>query len=51
MNRNILSTPEYGWTYLMIGEHQYGLNFLTDVPHEWIENAIFGLEHAVPFRV
>lgn len=51
MNRNILSTPEYGWTDLMIGKYLYGLSFLTDVPHEWIENAIFGLEHAVPFAV
>jgi hypothetical protein len=48
----MLSKPEYGWSNFYIGnDHEYELSYLTDVPFDWLEQAIHGLETMQPFAV
>ena len=57
MNRKtdftLLSEPEFGWSTFSLPdvEDEFELSYLTDVAIEWLENAIFGLEHLCPFCV
>ena len=47
----MLSKPEYGWTDFSLGESCYSLSYLSNIPLEWLERAIFGLETLLPFDV
>lgn len=49
----MLSRPEYGWTDFSLEEGKgiYGLSYLTNVPMEWLNQAIHGLETLEPFAV
>ena len=51
MNENLLSIPEYGWTTFCLGNDGYRLSYLTCVPMDWLNAAIYGLENMVPFAV
>ena len=47
----MLSRPEHGWTYFCLGEQTYGLSYLTDIPLDWLDKAIAGLQTMSPFAV
>lgn len=47
----MLSKPEYGWTDFSLGENCYSLSYLSNIPLEWLDRAIFGLETLLPFEV
>ena len=47
----MLSKPEHGWTDFSLGESCYSLSCLSNIPLEWLERAIFGLETLLPFDV
>ena len=47
----MLSKPQHGWTVFSLGESNYSLSYLSNVPLEWLERAIFGLETLLPFEV
>lgn len=47
----LLSTPYCGWSEFNPGDKQYGLGYLTDIPVEWLDAAIHGLETMTPFSV
>ena len=47
----MLSKPKHGWTDFSLGESRYSLSYLSNIPFEWLERAIFGLETFLPFEV
>lgn len=47
----MLSKPKAGWTDFCLGEKSYPLSYLDDIPIEWLEQAIHGLETRSPFVV
>lgn len=48
----MLTKPKAGWTdFSLPGTGVYGLSYLDDIPFEWIEQAIHGLETMLPFCV
>ena len=47
----MLSKPQNGWTVFSLGESCYSLSYLSNIPLEWLERAIFGLETLLPFEV
>ena len=47
----MLSKPQHGWTVFFLGESNYFLSYLSNIPLEWLERAIFGLETLLPFEV
>lgn len=48
----MLSQPDCGWTdFQLEGTKQYSLSYLTDVPMEWLTQAIHGLTNRCPFCV
>ena len=47
----MLSKPEHGWTDFSLGESCYSLSYLSNIPLEWLERAIVGLETLLPFDV
>lgn len=47
----MLSKPQAGWTEFSLGESCYGLSYLSNIPYEWLDRAIFGLEASLPFEV
>ncbi len=48
----MLTPPEYGWTnFSLDGESVYSLGYVTDVAMDWLESAVAGLRHDVPFVV
>lgn len=49
----MLSTPEVGWTDFSLPDipTSYGLSYLTDIPNDWLDSAIYGLENLTPFCV
>lgn len=48
----MLSQPDCGWTdFQLEGTKQYSLSDLTDVPMEWLTQAIYGLTNRRPFCV
>ena len=47
----MISKPQYGWTDFSLGESCYSLSYLSNIPLEWLERAIFGLETLLPFDV
>jgi len=48
----MLTAPRSGWTdFSLEGTASYGLSYLDDIPFEWLEQAIHGLETMLPFCV
>ena len=47
----MLSKPEHGWTEFSLGNTAYSLSYLTDIPTDWLDQAIHGLESLKPFSV
>ena len=47
----MLSKPQHGWTYFSLSESSYSLSYLSNIPLEWLERAIVGLETLLPFEV
>ena len=47
----MLSKPECGWTTFAMGETKCSLSYLTNVPMDWLNEAIHGLETLRPFTV
>ena len=47
----MLSRPQHGWTDFSLGNSVYCLSYLTDIPLDWLERAIFGLQTFQPFEV
>lgn len=48
----MLSYPKHGWTdFRLEGTYTYVLSYLNDIPFEWLEQAIHGLETLLPFCV
>ena len=47
----MLSKPKHGWTDFSLGESCYSISYLTNVPFDWLDRAIFGLETLLPFEV
>jgi hypothetical protein len=48
----MLTKPEAGWSYFSLdGTSVYPLSYLDDIPFEWLDEAIHGLEILNPFCV
>lgn len=47
----MLSKPEHGWTEFSLGNNCYSLSYLSNLPFDWLDRAIFGLETLLPFEV
>lgn len=47
----MLSKPIHGWTNFSLGESTYALSYLTNVPVQWLDEAIHGLKTLRPFVV
>lgn len=47
----MLSRPDYGWSDFQLGEKSYSLGYLTNVPFDWLTEAIHGLDTMRPFTV
>ena len=47
----MLSKPQHGWTHVTLGELCFSLSYITNIPLEWLDRAIFGMETLLPFEV
>ena len=47
----MLSKPEHGWSDFSLGTKRYSLSYLSNVPLDWLDRAIVGLEELSPFEV
>ena len=48
----MLTKPEWGWTrFSLEGTAAYSLSYLDDIPVEWLDQTIHGLETFFPFTV
>ncbi len=48
----MLTPPQYGWTWFQLGgSERYHLSYLTDVPFDWLIQAINGLKSRSVFAV
>ena len=47
----MLSKPQHGWTDFTLGELRFSLSYLSNIPLEWLDRAIFGMETLLPFEV
>ena len=47
----MLSKPQHGWTHFTLGEPCFSLSYITNIPLEWLDRAIFGMETLLPFEV
>ena len=47
----MLSKPQHGWTDFSLGENCYSISYLSNVPFDWLDRAIFGMETLLPFEV
>ena len=47
----MLSKPQHGWTDFTLGDLSYSLSYLTNLPLEWLDRAIFGMETFLPFEI
>ena len=47
----MFSNLEYGWVRVDIGELRVLLSYMTYLPRNWIDQAIFGLENKLPIVV
>ena len=51
MKEKMLSRPDFGWSYISLGGYKNRLSYLTNLPIEWLNAAIYGLENLTPFAV
>ena len=51
MSGYILSKPTNGWTYFCLEGHNHRLSYMTYVPLDWLNAAIYGLENLTPFAL
>lgn len=47
----MLSKPQHGWTDFSLGDCCYSISYLTNVPLDWLDRAIIGLEMLIPFEI
>ena len=47
----MLTKPQHGWTDFSLGESSYSLSYLSNIPMDWLDRAIFGLQTLMPFEV
>ncbi len=47
----MLTKPNHGWTDFQLEGQVYSLSYLTSIPMEWLDRAIFGLESGQEFSV
>ncbi len=47
----MLSRPDTGWTDFKLKDKSYPLSYLTELPFDWLNQAIHGLETMLPFTV
>ncbi|MBE5787932.1 MAG: hypothetical protein E7324_10425 [Clostridiales bacterium] len=48
----MLTTPKHGWTdFQLDGTSVYSLSYLSDIPFEWLTQAITALKYLTPFCV
>ena len=47
----MLSKPKHGWTVFSLGNSCYSLSYLSNLPFDWLDRAIFGLETLLSFEV
>ena len=47
----MLSKPICGWTNFSLGSCKYELGYLTNIPIDWLDSAISGLQALRPFTV
>ena len=47
----MLTKPQQGWTDFCLGNGSYSLSYLTNIPLDWLDRAIFGLKSRLPFDV
>ena len=48
----MLTTPKHGWTdFQLDGTSVYSLSYLSDIPFEWLTQAIIALKYLTPFCV
>ena len=48
---SILSVPKAGWTKLQFTKKEHELSYLTSVPLQWLDAAIYGMKTGDPFTV
>jgi hypothetical protein len=46
---SVLSKPEAGWSLFKIGDTEFWLSYLMDLPNDWLDTIIFAYEHDLPF--
>ena len=47
----MLIKPQHGWTDFSLEKSCYSLSYLSNIPLEWLDRAIFGMETLLPFEV
>ena len=47
----MLSKPDAGWSDFSLCDKSFALSYLTNIPCEWLDQAIHGLETLLPFTV
>ena len=47
----MLGIPENGWVRFQPDKEEYWLSYLSDIPNQWLDRAIFGLESGLEFHV
>ena len=47
----MLSKPYAGWSNFSLCERSFHLSYLTNIPYDWLDQAIHGLETLLPFAV
>lgn len=47
----IFNKPENGFFVLQLGEHSYTFTNKTNIPFNWIDQAILGLSNCIPFNL
>ena len=47
----MLSKPDYGWSDFTLGDKSFSLSYLTDIPNDWPDAAIDGLQTGQRFIV
>ena len=47
----MLGIPENGWVSFQPDKEEYWLSYLSDIPNQWLDRAIFGLESDLEFQV
>lgn len=46
---SVLSKPKAGWTTFKIGDTEFKLSYLLDLPNDWLDTILFAYECELPF--